>query len=115
VPARRLHLAEKVFVVFCVALTAVALAAFWPPANAAIISWLVLWCGLCLLTAGAIMWRLRLAPVAVWGLVGLTILSAMAAIRDGMLDATGILIDVVLFVPLIWFSVWYHGRRRNPG
>ena len=112
---RSLHVAEKVFAGFCLALAAIALAAFWPPANAAIITWLVLWCGLCVVTAVAITRRARYAPVAVWALVGLTILSAMAAARDGMLDAVGIVIDIILFVPLIWFAAWYHARRKRPG
>jgi hypothetical protein len=107
-----MHVAERVFAAFAVVLAAIALAAFWPPANLAIIAWLVFWCGLCLLTAYAIVRRARYAPAAIWALNGVAWLSAVAALRDGMLQGIGIVIDVVLFIPMIWFSVWYQRRRR---
>jgi hypothetical protein len=106
-----LHHLEKVFAAFCVLLAAIALAAFWPPTQPPIIAWLVFWCGLCLLAAYGIVRRARYAPAAIWGLTGIAILSAMAALRDGMLDGIGILIDVVLFVPMIGFAIWYQRRR----
>ena len=107
-----MHLAERAFAAFAVLLAVIALAAFWPPTDPAVIAWLVLWCGLCLVTATAILRRASSAPALVWALAGLTILSALAALRDGMLDMLGILIDIVLFIPLIWFAVWYQRRRR---
>ena len=107
-----MHIAERGFAAFAVLLAAIALTAFWPPTNPRVIAWLVIWCGLCLVTATAILRRASFAPFSVWALVGLTILSALAALRDGMLDTLGIVIDIVLFIPLIWFAVWYQGRRR---
>lgn len=108
-----MHVAERVFAAFAVLLAAIALTAFWPPDDPRVIAWLVIWCGLCLVTATAILRRSSYAPASVWALVGLTILSALAALRDGMLDALGMVIDIVLFIPLIWFAVWYQGRSRT--
>lgn len=107
-----MHVAERVFAAFAVLLAAIALAAFWPPTDSGVIAWLVIWCGLCLVTATAILRRASYAAALIWAIVGLTILSALAALRSGLLDTMGILIDIVLFIPLIWFAVWYQGRRR---
>ena len=110
-----MHIAEKVFAAFAVLLAAIALTAFWPPANLAIITWLIFWCGLCLLTAYAIVRRARYATIGVWAINAVALLSAIAALRDGMLQGIGIIIDVALFIPMIWFSVWYQRRRHAGG
>lgn len=103
--------AERIFAAFCIILAVIALAAFWPPSNAAIIRWLVLWCGLCISSAVGILRRARYAPAAIWGLNALAWLSAFTAYRDGMLQGVGILIDLALFIPMTWFAVWYQRTR----
>jgi hypothetical protein len=113
VVVRQLHLAEKAFAAFCVILAVIALAAFWPPTNITIIRWLVLWCGLCVLTAFAIVRRARFAPAAIWTLNALAWLSAVTAFRSGMLEGIGIVIDLALFIPMTWFAVWYQIRRKS--
>ena len=80
-----------------------------------VIAWLVAWCGLCLLSGAGILRRARYAPAAIWAVILVAMLSALSLLRSGGLDATGILVDVVLFVPLIWFAVWYQSRRRQLG
>jgi uncharacterized membrane protein HdeD (DUF308 family) len=39
----RLHLAARMFVVFCIAMALLGLLAFWPPRSAAVVAWLVVW------------------------------------------------------------------------
>ena len=109
---RHLNLAERVFAAFCVALAVIALAAFWPPTNGTVITWLAVWCGLCVLTAVAILRGARYASIPIWTLNALAWLSAVTAFRSGMLEGIGIVIDVVLFIPMTWFAVWYQMRRK---
>jgi hypothetical protein len=107
-----LHVAVRVFVVFCVLLALVGALTFWPPASPAIVVWVLVWTVTCLGTAIAIVWRARYAPALVWTLIALAGYSAVSAFRAGWLGGVGILIDIVLFVPLIWFAIWYQRRRR---
>jgi hypothetical protein len=48
----------------------------------------------------------------VWSLNILAGLSAIAAFRRGLLAGAGILIDILLFVPMIWFAIWYQRHRH---
>ena len=57
--------------------------------------------------------RARYAPSLVWGLIVLASYSAISAFRSGLLGTVGILIDVLLFIPLIWFAIWYQRSRRT--
>lgn len=108
----RLHLAARMFVVFCIAMALLGLLAFWPPRSAAVVAWLVVWTVICLGTAIAIVRRARYASVLVWGLLALAGHSAVSAFRSGLLGSIGVVIDIVLFIPLIWFAVWYPRHRR---
>ena len=98
--------------VFCVAMALVGLIAFWPPGSPAVVAWLLVWTSICLGTAVAIMRRARYAPILVWSLLALAGYSAISAFRSGMLEGIGIVIDIVLFIALIWFALWYQRHRR---
>lgn len=64
----------------------------------------------------AILRHARHAPMLVWSLIVVAGYSAISALRGGLLAGVGILIDVVLFIPLVWFAIWYHRHRRGgPG
>jgi hypothetical protein len=54
----------------------------------------------------------RHAPTLVWILNTLAVLSAVAALNSGLLRGVGILIDILLFVPLVWFAIWYQAGPR---
>jgi hypothetical protein len=113
-----LHPVARLFVAFCIAMALLGLLAFWPPRSSAVVAWLLVWTGICLGTAIAIVRRARYAPVLVWSLLVLAGYSAVSAFRSGLLGSIGIVIDVVLFIPLIWFALWYqrhrHWRRTGP-
>ena len=100
------------FAVFCFALAAIGLVAFWPPESRAIVVWLIVWCSICLATGIAILRRARVAPWLVWTLIAMAALSAADAFMSGMLQGFGIVIDIALFIPLIWFAVWYQKSAR---
>ena len=100
------------FAVFAFVLALLALLSFWPPKSPAVIAWLLLWIAICLGTGIAILRRERYAPALVWTLNILAGLSALAALNSGLLRGVGILIDMILFVPLVWFAIWYQRRRR---
>jgi hypothetical protein len=110
--AQHLHAVVRMFVGFCIVLALLGLLSFWPPTSPAIVAWLLVWTMTCLGTAIAIVRRARYAPSLVWGLIILASYSAISAFRSGLLGAVGILIDVLLFTPLIWFAIWYQRRRR---
>jgi hypothetical protein len=93
-------------------LAAIALLAFWPPTAVDVIVWLAGWMALCVATGVAILRQHRFAPALVWTVLVVAGLSAVLALRSGLLDTVGIIIDIVLFVPLIWFAIWYQRRRR---
>jgi hypothetical protein len=103
--------AAQAFAAFSFILALLAVASFWPPTSLAVIGWLTLWVGVCVATGAAILLRLRHAVSLVWSLTALATLSAILALQSGMLDATGIVIDILLFVPLFWFAFWYQTRR----
>jgi hypothetical protein len=105
-------MAAKAFAAFTFVLALLALLSFWPPTSADVIMWLVLWVGLCVATSVAILGRYRYATWLVWALLGMGIYSAVTALRSGMLNAIGIVIDIVLFVPLVWFAMWYQRAGR---
>jgi hypothetical protein len=107
-----LHTAVRMFVVFCVAMAVVGLISFWPPRTSGVVAWLLVWTGICLSTAITIVRRASYAPLLVWSLLALAGYSAVSAFRSGMLSGIGIVIDIVLFVPLIWFALWYQRHRR---
>ena len=107
-----LHTFARMFVGFCIAMAVVGLISFWPPSSSAVVVWLLAWTGICLGTAVAIMRRARFAPILVWSLLVLAGYSAVSALRSGMLGRIGIVIDIVLFIPLIWFALWYQRHRR---
>jgi hypothetical protein len=111
--ATRVPAAACVFAVFCFVLALIAVAAFWPPKTLDVIVWLVAWVGLCLATGVAILRRQSYAVTLVWTILIVALLSAGLAMQSGLLDMTGILIDIVLFVPMIWFAIWYHRHRRS--
>lgn len=104
--------AAKMFALFSFVLAVIAVLTFWPPKSPAVVAWLVFWVAICLATGMAILRRARYAPALVWSLTILATLSALAALRSGLLQGVGILIEIVLFVPLIWFSIWYQRSRR---
>lgn len=108
-----LHAVVRLFVLFCVVMAFLGLLAFWPPRSPAIIGWLIVWTVLCLGTAMAIVQRARYAPFLVWSLVALAVYSAVSAFRGGMLDNVGILIDIMLGIPLVWFAIWYQRRHAS--
>jgi hypothetical protein len=102
----------QVFAAFSFLLAAIALFTFWPPTSRDVVLWLVLWVGVCVATGTAILRRHRRAPLLVWALIAMGMLSALTALRSGMLDATGIAIDIALFTPMIGFAIWYQRNRR---
>ncbi len=109
-----LHAVARMFVVFCIVMALLGLLTFWPPSSPAIVAWLLVWTIICLGTGIAIVRRARYAPSLVWSLVVLTGYSAVSAFRSGLLEGVGIVIDIVLSIPLIWFAIWYqrhHGGR----
>ncbi len=107
-----LHTAARVFAAFCFVLALLGLLSFWPPTSPAIVAWLLGWTMTCLGTGIAIVRRARYAPSFVWGLIILASYSAISAFRSGLLGTVGILIDVLLFIPLIWFAISYQRSRR---
>ena len=110
-------MAAKAFAIFAFVLALIALFTFWPPRSPAVIVWLFFWVGLCAATGVAVLRQRRYAPFLVWAILVTAMLSAATAFRTGMLDAIGIVIDIVLFVPLIWFAIWYQTRelgQRRP-
>jgi hypothetical protein len=111
--AQPLHAAATAFVVFCLLMAVVGLVSFWPPKSPAVVVWLLVWTGICLGTGIAIMRRARVAPILVWTLLALAGYSAVSAFRSGLLAGIGIVIDIVLFIPLIWFAIWYQRHRRE--
>jgi hypothetical protein len=108
-----LHLAARMFAVFSFVLALIALFSFWPPKSIAVVVWLLLWTTVCLATGIAILRAARNAPTLVWSLNFLAGLSALAALSGGLLRGVGIVIDILLFVPLVWFAVWYQRHRRE--
>src|SRR5688500_2479488 len=107
-----LHTAVRMFVVFCIAMALLVLISFWPPKSAAVVAWLLVWTTICLGTGVAIVRRARYAPLLVWSLLALAGYSAFSLFRSGTLKGIGIVIDIALFVPLIWFALWYQLHRR---
>ena len=99
---------------FSFALAAIGFMAFWPPQSAAIIGWLIVWTSVCLATGIAILRRARQASALVWALILVSTVSAVDAYVSGMLRGIGIVIDIALFAPLIWFAVWFHRNQRSP-
>jgi hypothetical protein len=99
------------FAVFCFVLVPIALISFWPPKTPSVGAWLLLWIAVCLATGIAILRRAWYAPTLVWTLNILAGLRAAAAIHRGRLRGVGILIELLLFVPLVWFAIWYQRRR----
>jgi hypothetical protein len=77
------------------------------------VAWLLVWTAVTAGAGVAILRRARYASVAVWTLLVLACLSAFAASRAGSLRGIGILIDMLLFVPLVWFAIWYPRRRHG--
>jgi hypothetical protein len=100
------------FVVFSFVLALLAVLSFWPPKSPAVLAWLLFWIATCLATGIAILRRERYAPSVVWILTILSGFSALSAFKSGLLRGPGILIDILLFVPLVWFAIWYQRRRR---
>ena len=107
-----LHVAEKMFVAFCLLMVLLGLLSFWPPKSAAVVAWLLVWTLICLGNGIAIVRRARYAPGLVWALIIIAAYSAISLFRSGALPGVGILIDIVLGVPLIGFAIWYQKRRR---
>jgi hypothetical protein len=103
------------FVAFCVVLALLAVLSFWPPKSLAIVAWLLAWVAICLGAGVAILRRGRHAPTLVWALIVMSGLSALAAFNSGLLRGVGILIDIFLFVPQVWFAIWYQKSRRASG
>ena len=104
-----LHAVARLFVVFCIVIALLGLLSFWPPRSPAIVAWLLVWTVTCLGTGIAIVRRARFAPSLVWSLIVLASYSAVSAFRSGLLDGVGILIDVLLGIPLIWFAIGTRG------
>jgi hypothetical protein len=100
------------FAGFSFVLALLAVHSFWPPKSLTVVAWLLLWTAICLATGIAILRRGQYAPTLVWLLVVLSGCSALAALQSGLLHGVGILIDVLLFVPLIGFAIWYPRSRR---
>ena len=105
--------AARAFAVFCFTLALIAVLAFWPPKTADVIVWLAAWVGLCLATGAAIFRGHRYAVPLVWTILIVALLSAALAMQSGMLGVSGVVIDIVLFVPMIWFAIWYHRSRSR--
>ena len=111
-PVQPLPAAARLFVVFCLVMAVLGLLAFWPPRSPAVVAWLLVWTLTCLGAGVAIVRRARYAPTFVWSLVILAGYSAGSLYRSGSLGGVGILIDVLLGVPLIWFAIRYQRHRR---
>ena len=107
-----LHPVARAFVGFCLLMAVLGLVSFWPPKSSAVVAWLLVWTTICLGTAIAILRRASYAPSLVWILLALAGYSAVSLFLSGSLGAIGIVIDIVLFTPLIWFAVWYRKHRR---
>jgi hypothetical protein len=107
-----LHIVARMFAVFSFVLALLALLSFWPPKSPVVVAWLVLWIAICLATSIAILRRAPYSLTLVWTLNILAGLSALAALNSGLLRGVGILIVVLLFVPLVWFAIWYQRHRR---
>jgi len=107
-----LHSAARAFVGFCILMALLGFIAFWPPSSPAVVAWLLVWTSTCVGTGIAIARRARYAPILVWSLLVLAGYSAVSAVQSGMLGTIGVVIDIVLFVPLIWFAIWYQTHRR---
>jgi hypothetical protein len=112
-PAQGIPIVARLFAVFSFVLALLAILSFWPPKSAAVIAWLTGWIAICLATSIAILRRWRYAPTLVWILNVLAGFSALAALRSGLLQGVGILIDIGLFVPLVWFAIWYQKSRSR--
>jgi hypothetical protein len=104
--------AARLFAAFCFVLALLGLLSFWPPRSSATVVWLVMWTIVSVLTGIAIVLRARYAPTLVWSLIVLAGYSAVSAFRGGLLGGVGILIDLLLGIPLVWFAIWYQGHRR---
>ena len=111
-PLQPLHAVARVFAAFSFVLALLALLSFWPPKSPAVVAWLLLWVAICVATGITILNRARYAPALVWSLILLAGYSAISAFRSGLLEGVGILIDILLGIPLIWFAIWYQRRRR---
>ena len=107
-----LHAVARVFVVFCIVMVLLGFLSFWPPRSRVIVAWLLVWTITWLGTSIAILRRARYAPGLVWSVTILAGYSALSAFRSGLLGGVGILIDIMLSIPLIWFAIWYQGHRR---
>ena len=105
--------AAKLFAAFCFVLALLGLLSFWPPRSPATAVWLLIWTLVSVITGMAIVRRARYAPRLVWTLLILAGYSAVSAFRGGLLGGAGILIDIVLGIPLVWFAVWYQRHRRS--
>jgi hypothetical protein len=114
-PAPRVPLVAKVFAAFSFLLALIGLLSFWPPATVDVVVWLTVWMGLCVATGAAILRQHRFAPTLVWIIIVVAGLSAGLALASGILDTFGVIIDIVLFVPMIWFAIWYRRRRQLAG
>ena len=104
--------AARLFAAFCFVLALLGLLSFWPPRSPATVVWLVMWTLVSVLTGIAIVRRARYAPTLVWSLIVLAGYSAVSAFRGGLLGGVGILIDMLLSIPLVWFAIWYQRHRR---
>jgi hypothetical protein len=102
----------KAFAAFSFLLALIGVITFWPPKSPAVVAWVFVWGATCVATGIAILRRARYAPALVWTLLSVAGLSALDALRSGLLGGIGILVDIVLFVPLIWFAVWYQRNQR---
>ena len=107
-----LHAVARMFVVFCIVMALLGLLAFWPPSSPAIVAWLLVWTVFCMGTGISIVRRSRSASRLVWSLIFLAGYSAVSAFRSGLLGGVGIVIDIVLGIPLVWFAIWYQRHRR---
>ena len=103
--------AARLFAAFCFVLALLGLLSFWPPRSPATVVWLLIWTLVCVITGVAILRRARYAPSLVWSLILLAGYSAVSASRRGLLGGVGILIDILLGIPLIWFAIWYQRHR----
>jgi hypothetical protein len=102
----------KAFAAFSFLLALIGVITFWPPKSPAVVAWVFVWGATCVATGIAILRRARSAPALVWTVLAVAGVSALDALRSGLLGGIGILIDIVLFVPLISFAVWYQRNQR---
>jgi uncharacterized membrane protein len=103
----------KAFAAFSFLLALIGVITFWPPKSPAVVAWILVWGAICLATGIAILRRMRYAPALVWTLLAVAGVSALDALRSGLLGGIGMLIDIVLFVPLVSFAVWYQRNQRS--